>query len=613
MRIAHEVAVRPTQLAHLVESTVRQRLGKERMDLWLGSSTLWSMPDERTIRIAVATQFQADCIMKMFRSDLQAAVAQAAGTDWGFEVVALSGNSNANPAPTHTVSTQIAYHTQVPRLDGAGQGATIPSAHSTEPSQPFPSSPHPASPSVKSSAVRSRSQLLPNDAPALGPDAPLDELAEPQLECSDEASIAAEREVFLAELRAAEANASPTPERSRTPHASAPNLRVVRDEVRDESSRPDAVASTDSNARTSQAIDPADIEMERLVALRRQNDRRWDEFLQGDHNRFAYTGAQMVLERPGQINPFLIHGPHGVGKSHLAIGLAQRLRQQYRFRRVLVLTGEQFTIEYTESARGGGFANFRRKYRDVEALVIDDIQFCLGKSGTLAELRNTIDMLLRDRRQVILVADRGLHELAGLGADLYARLSGGMCCGIDPMDAATRKRLLANLCLKQNVAIEDSALELIARQCGGDARVIHGIVHRLVAQQRIQGSTLLADDALRCTMDLVRASQPIIRLTDIERAVCEAFGLGEEMLRAKTKCQSISQPRMLAMFLARKYTRTALSEIGEYFGNRQHSTVISAQRKVETWLNGDDTIAIGRNRVTVREIVRSLESTLQVG
>jgi chromosomal replication initiator protein len=138
-------------------------------------------------------------------------------------------------------------------------------------------------------------------------------------------------------------------------------------------------------------------------------------------------------------------------------------------------------------------------------------------------------------------------------------------------------------------------------------------VHRLVAQQRLQGTLLQADDALRCTLDLVRASQPIVRLNDIERAVCGAFGLEQEMLRAKSKCQSISQPRMLAMFLARKYTRTALSEIGEYFGKRQHSTVISAQKKVEQWLSTDDAIPLGRSKVHVREILRNLEAVLQVG
>jgi chromosomal replication initiator protein len=248
----------------------------------------------------------------------------------------------------------------------------------------------------------------------------------------------------------------------------------------------------------------------------------------------------------------------------------------------------------------------------VEALVIDDVQFCLGKSGTLAELRNTIDMLLRERRQVILVADRGLSELSGLGTDLYARLSGGMCCGIEPVDSVTREQLLRRICDRQGLTIDQDVLSDLASRCGGDARILQGIVHRMVAQQRLQGTPLGGDDVIRCTLDLVRASQPVVRLNDIERVVCEIFGLHDEMLRAKTKCQSVSQPRMLAMFLARKYTRTALSEIGEYFGNRQHSTVISAQRKVEEWLSSNDSIPLGRNKVQVREILKNLESVLQV-
>jgi chromosomal replication initiator protein len=201
----------------------------------------------------------------------------------------------------------------------------------------------------------------------------------------------------------------------------------------------------------------------------------------------------------------------------------------------------------------------------------------------------------------------------GLGTDLYARLSGGMCCGIDPVDVLTREKLLQRICGRHEVQIADDVLHELATQCGGDARILQGIVHRLVAQQRLQNSPLTKDDAFRCTGDLVRASQPVVRLNDIERVVCEAFGLQDEMLRAKTKCQSVSQPRMLAMFLARKYTRTALSEIGEYFGKRQHSTVISAQRKVEEWLSSNDSIAFGRNKVQVRDILKNLESTLQVG
>jgi chromosomal replication initiator protein len=135
----------------------------------------------------------------------------------------------------------------------------------------------------------------------------------------------------------------------------------------------------------------------------------------------------------------------------------------------------------------------------------------------------------------------------------------------------------------------------------------------LNAQQRIIGRSLTEDEALRSSLDLIRASQPVVRMVDIEKVVCDAFGLQDKMLRAKSKCQNVSQPRMLAMFLARKYTRTALSEIGEFFGNRQHSTVISAQKKVEQWLETDGLIGCGRGQIGVREILKNLEATLQVG
>jgi chromosomal replication initiator protein len=547
MQRAPEVAESPKTLLDTVASALRQRLGKDRMEVWFGSGTRWSVTDTNTIRVEVASEFLANCINTMFRVELQGVVVQHFGPDWGVVVTAQKrGIESVSPSPPPG-SEQIAYDSGIDRVS-SDRTASI-----SETSAPIATT-LTAAPSLKS----------------------LDPVTVESDSSGDSSGVSMS-----------------------SPASKGPNLRLVRAEGH--------------RAASLSAAEAEEAEVERLVALRKQSERRWEDFVEGEHNRFAYTGAQMVLERPGQISPFLIFGPHGVGKSHLASAISQRLRQQYRMRRVLQLTGEQFTIEYTESARGGGFANFRRKYRDVEALVIDDVQFCLGKSGTLAELRNTIDMLLRESRQVVLVADRGLHELSGLGADLYARLSGGMCCGIDPVDCATRQELLRRMCNRFSLAVEADVLQELAVQCGGDARILQGVVHRLLAQQRLQGSVLRKEDALRCTMDLCRASQPVVRLNDIERVVCEAFGLEEEMLRAKSKCQSISQPRMLAMFLARKYTRTALSEIGEYFGKRQHSTVISAQRKVEEWLTSDDAIRVGRSTVHVREILKNLEAVLQVG
>ncbi len=531
MKIAHEVAMFDGSIAETVETKLRQRIGKDRMDLWFGGDAKWTQIGHNVIGIEVASSFIADCVAKMFRDDLQAAVVEAAGNHFGFQISVTS--------PFEVTASHPEQQSHTSQDD-----------------------------SVLVSQVRKRPNV---------------------------------------------SNVERAHQVVRLPDRAATDATAITRNVRHGTSRADPANTPEQSNRDDLKAASVDIQVDRLMALRRENERRWNEFVAGDHNRLAYTACEMVLERPGQINPLLIHGPSGTGKSHLAIGLAHKLRMTYQMRRVLILTAEQFTIEYTESARGGGFANFRRKYRDVEAIVIDDIQFCLGKAGTLVELRNTIDMLLRDRRQVVLVADRGLNELSGLGADLYARLSGGMACAIDPLDAKTRIEVLRRMCEKSRVELSQSSVQTLAEQCSGDARVLQGVSHRLVAQQRVLGRPLSDDEALRCTLDLIRASHPIVRMHDIEKVVCEAFGLEGKTLREKTKCQNVSQPRMLAMFLARKYTRTALSEIGDYFGKRQHSTVISAQKKVESWLASDELIGCGRGQIAVRDMLKSLEATLQVG
>ncbi len=518
MTLAQDVAQGDRSLPERVGLALRQRLGSHRMDLWFGTDAKWTFVGHNTIGIEVASVFVADCITRMFRSELQQSIEEACGDQFGYRILVadpdVNSTSSSSEAPT------------VPPGPTSVSTAQVPSEFHRSPRSP----------------VRGADRVA--------------------------------------------------------------NLKVVREDS--------AARVRKEPVHEVHHVEDSRLSVERLAEIRRENERRWDDFLPGEHNRLAYTAATMVLEKPGQISPLFIHGPHGSGKTHLAIGLAHKLRITHRFRRVLVLTGEQFTIEFTESARGGGFANFRRKYRDVEVLVLDDLQFCLGKSATLAELRNTIDMLLREQRQIILVADRSLSELNGLSADLHARLSGGIACGIEPLDLETRSKLLTRICDRQKVNIESRTIRELASQSSGDARVLQGLVHRLVAQQRIQGGTIQHDDAIRCTLDLLRASQPAVRIADIERVVSDTFGLDDKALRAKSKCQSLSQPRMLAMFLARKYTRAALSEIGEYFGNRQHSTVISAQKKVENWLEDDETIPCGRGRLTVREILKNLESSLRV-
>jgi len=580
---AHDVAEAQIRLVPQLAATLRQRLGMDRMNLWFGPQVGWQVTADQKLQVLVGSTFVSECILRMFREDLRSVVSEVFGDGWGFEIHVAQAtpaqetkptcskeNSRRKSAPGGRKTSQIAYH---------GDSVQTPDQPSVN------------QPSVNQPSVVPDSSLLPSPSP-----------------------------VNAIPLAAVPQASGPTDCDPAIQTLAGP-LRLVRpDDPRSADSRSADIQSGNRDAKGSPSQgslhdegNAQDREIDRLVAMRRQQERRWDEFIVGAHNRFAWTACQMVLERPGQISPLLIHGPHGVGKTHLALGLSQRLKQQQRYRRAIFLTGEQFTIEYTENAKSGGFASFRKKYRDVEVLVIDDVQFCLGKSGTLIELRNTIDMLLRESRQVILVSDRGLHELDGLGNDLHARLSGGMICPIEPMDAETRRSLLGRLCSQHSLSIDEDVLGWISEQCGSDARVLQGIVLRLVAKHRMLGRELSPEEATSAISDIVRANRPIVRLHDIEQAVCKAFGLEHQKLQTKSKCQSLSQPRMLAMFLARKHTRTALSEIGEYFGNRQHSTVISAQKKVESWIEGKESLQVGNTSMQVPDILRSLEASLQVG
>jgi chromosomal replication initiator protein len=351
---------------------------------------------------------------------------------------------------------------------------------------------------------------------------------------------------------------------------------------------------------------------ESVAPISKQRVLTWENFVTGSCNKMATATAEMILQTPGVVTPLLVYGPCGSGKTHLVQALAHRLRKAHGSRRVIYLSSEQFTNDFMEAIRGSGLPSFRRKYRDVECLILDDIQFLAGKRATLQELKHTLDTLLRQGRQVILVADRSLQELSILGPDVQARLTGGMVCPLDGLDDTTRKTLLTRLLAEAQIKISPKVIRELAEKSSGDARVLFGLVNRLRALSLMLRGSFNDHQALEATQDLLTSCQPSVRLADIERAVCDVFGLEPKSLQAKGKTKTVSQPRMLAMFLARKYTRAAYAEIGDYFGHRRHSTVISAEKKVAEWLN-DDGDQSSLDSTKIREALRNVEANLRVG
>jgi len=345
----------------------------------------------------------------------------------------------------------------------------------------------------------------------------------------------------------------------------------------------------------------------------------FSNFVVGKGNKLAYQTAHSVVDRLGHYGPLLLFGPPGVGKTHLVYSMLQRLRQgpstghptgSSRLRAAR-LTAEQFTGEFLDALDRRVLPGFRQKYRSIDALFVEDIQFLVGKRATLDEMLHCIDTLHERGRQVVLTSDRSPGELQKVSTDLVSRISGGLAIPLEMPDFATRKGVVRQLATRLGVALDDPTIELIASQVSGSARQLSGAINRLVATSQAHDQPIAVDFARTILADYVQQNAPGVRLADIQRAVCDVFGVEPATLKSNRKSRSIAEPRMLAMWLARKYTRSALGEIGEYFGRRSHSTVISAQKKIEGLVTRGAEISVADRPCPVEEAIRRVESVLR--
>ncbi|MFM7242660.1 MAG: DnaA ATPase domain-containing protein [Planctomycetaceae bacterium] len=340
---------------------------------------------------------------------------------------------------------------------------------------------------------------------------------------------------------------------------------------------------------------------------------RLEDFIVGPSNRMAFGAIEMAVTRPGEMSPLVVHGPSGVGKTHLLEGACERMRELHPAATAAWLSAEQFTTAFLQSLHGGGLPGFRRNCRGADLLVIDDVQFFAGKKATLLELQHTIDALQRLGRQVILGCDRELDALPEFGADLVTRCRGGMTARILPPDYDVRRGIVTAICSKRALAVPDDVVHYVASSMTRHARELHGAVNRLEATSTMLGVPITLGMAEEALSDLVRSSARSVRLADIERAVCKAFGIDGGCLQSSRRSRSTSHPRMLAMFLARKHTQAALAEIGSFFGRRSHSTVIAAQKAVDEWVASGTRIVLADATWDVDEAIRRVEDVLRAG
>lgn len=343
----------------------------------------------------------------------------------------------------------------------------------------------------------------------------------------------------------------------------------------------------------------------------RQLKARLDSFVVGASNQLAYTAIETLPGKLGAANPLVLYGPAGCGKSHLLSGLAAATRRQRK--RVVMLTAEEFTTWFLGALNDRSLPSFRYKHRNVDMLIVEDIQFFAGKRATIVEFKQTLDALAKSNLQLVLSADRSPQELNELGPEIQNRLIGGLALEMEYADEESRRSILKQWAAKRHIVLPAASIDFLAKRATGDVRQMQGAINRIQVTQDAFGETLSPQQLEKIAADCFPPARPSISLPEIEKAVCRVFGLQQQVLQSDARTKVISQPRMLAMWLARKYTRAAFSEIGAWFGNRSHSTVISAERKVNGWRSKGSQVRLGHGECSVADAIRRIESELGAG
>ena len=339
--------------------------------------------------------------------------------------------------------------------------------------------------------------------------------------------------------------------------------------------------------------------------------RRLDDFIAGPGTRLALAAAKEMAQSMGSgFNPLVIHGNVGLGKTHLLEGIAHAIKSAHPGLKVVHLTAEAFTNGYLDALRTNSLNAFRNRYRGASAFLMDDVHFLAAKRATQDEFLHTFNALVAEGVPIVLSADQHPRMISRLTDELGTRFLGGMVVKLDAPDPQTRLAILKHKALSRNVDVPEPVLAYVAEHLRSSVRELEGALHSLIAHARLSGKRLdlnLAKSALR---DTIRHTSQAVALKDVERAVCRLFQLDPEALKSDGRSHKVAHPRMLAMYLCRKHSGAAFSEIGRFFGGRNHSTVISADKKVASWLLDDHRRPSLAGFETVADVVSALEREL---
>jgi len=310
-------------------------------------------------------------------------------------------------------------------------------------------------------------------------------------------------------------------------------------------------------------------------------DYTFEQFVVGPSNRLAHAACRAVCAQPGTLyNPLFIHGPTGLGKTHLLQAICVELLQADPPLTVIYVSCETFINDFVRAIETGRLQQFRNAARQADLLVIDDVQFLANRESSQEELFHTFNVLYQSRRQLVLSADSPPSEIPTLEDRLVSRFSWGLVAQIDPPNRETRHAILQKKARLRGCEVPDDVLDFIAERVESNIRLLEGALTKLISETHIDGKPMTLETAREALDGFEPRPARLLQISDILHAICQHFGIRLSELLSRKRSRSVAYPRQVGMYLARKLTPLSLEEIGGHFGGRDHSTVLYAERVI---------------------------------
>jgi chromosomal replication initiator protein len=342
-----------------------------------------------------------------------------------------------------------------------------------------------------------------------------------------------------------------------------------------------------------------------LISSPLNPDYTFEQFVVGPSNRLAHAACRAVCTQPGiPYNPLFVHGGSGLGKTHLLQAIGALLRAADPPLNVVYVSCETFVNEFVRAIETGTLVEFRDGIRQADVLIIDDVQFLANRESSQEELFHTFNVLHQSRRQIVLSADYSPTEIPTLEDRLISRFTWGLVTNVGQPDRETRHAILQKKARLRGVEIPDDVLDFIAEQVRSNIRVLEGTLTRLVTEAHIGGKPLTVETAREVLGSVQGPASRLLQVSEILEAVSRHYGVRLPDLIGRKRSRSVSHPRQVGMYLARKLTPLSLQEIGGYFGGRDHSTVLHAERVIESDRTHDEATASALSSLTQQLLAR---------